>query len=233
MLKQIRLTAIVFIFVIQTGFAQVSKIEMPMLNQPMSNFSLIDHTGKQVVLSELEGKNVMLIFPRGMVSDDHWCQICHYQYAELSALEKKLSIREKYNLEVLFVLPYSSDSVTAWVNMFPEQMEIIYGWKHPDTTNISEKALNWSKKVNEILPEDFSTEKGGIEIAFPVLVDDLQMVSKGFKLYDDSKEKAPQNKPAIYILDTTGTVKFKYVSQNTFDRPPFDYLFKIIEKIVL
>lgn len=198
----------------------------------MSDFSLINHKGDQVVLSELQGKNVMLIFPRGMVSDDHWCQICHYQYADLVELEKNLNIREKYNLEVLFVLPYSKDSVAAWIEMFPKQIEIIHGWKYPDPTNISESALNWSKKAKKILPKEFSSDEGGIEMAFPILVDDKQMVSKGFKLFDEENIEAPQNKPAIYIINNEGIVNFKYVSQNTFDRPPYDYLFNIIERIV-
>ena len=232
MIKQFYLTLIGLVFFSLFLSAQ-NKIEMPQLNQAISDFSLYDNTGKQVVLSDLQGKNVMLIFPRGMVSDDHWCQICHYQYAELVELEQTKSVREKYNMEVLFVLPYSKDSVSAWIKMFPEQMKIIYDWKHPDTTNISEKALNWSKLANKVLPKDFSREEGGIATLFPIMIDDHQLVSKGFKLFDDSKEKAPQNKPAIYIIDSEGIVKFKYVSQNTFDRPPFDYLFNIMEKIVL
>ena len=233
MIKQNLLIFTILMLLFQFSNAQNGKIEMPLVDHPVSDFSLIDQNGERVVFSELQGKNVMLIFPRGMVSDDHWCQICHYQYAELVDLEKTLSIREKYNLEVLFVLPYSRDSVAAWVEMFPQQLKIIHDWKNPDTTNSSEKALNWAKLINKILPKEFNAEKGGIDILFPVLADDQQLVSKGFKLYDDTKIKAPQNEPAVYILNSEGVVKFKYVSQNTFDRPSFDYLFTIIEKIVL
>lgn len=215
------------------GFAQKLIVEMPLLEQSVSNFSLIDQTGKTIELDNLRGKNVMLVFPRGMVEDDHWCQICHYQYAELVEFEKNLSFRNKYNMEVYFVLPYSKDSVQGWINMFPKQMEIIQGWKNPDPENSTERALNWSKRARQILPKDFSAANGGIEISFPVLVDSEQVVSKGFKLFDISDPKAPQNKPAIYIIDAKGKLKFKYVSQNTFDRPPYEYLFNIIEKVVL
>lgn len=231
-MKKSFLILIVFAVIYQFTFAQEAKIEMPLLDKKMSDFSLSNQNGEQVVLSELIGKNVLLIFPRGMVSDDHWCQICHYQYAELAKLEQELKIKDKYNLEVLFVLPYSKDSVKAWVEMFPLQMEVIHGWKHPDTINISKKTLDWSEKVKQILPIDFSSEAGAIDISFPVLADEEQLVSKGFEIYDDKKKEAPQNKPAVYILNTKGELKFKYISQNTFDRPSVEYLFNIIEKIV-
>ena len=66
----------------------------------------------------LRGKNVLLIFPRGRVGD-HWCQICHYQYAELAELEEAQHFRKKNNLEVLFALPYDSAPVQHWIAMFP------------------------------------------------------------------------------------------------------------------
>jgi cytochrome oxidase Cu insertion factor (SCO1/SenC/PrrC family) len=66
--------------------------QMPVVvGQQMPDFTLSAIQGGSVTLSDLTGKNVLLIFPRGRVGD-HWCQICHYQYAELVELEKKLTL---------------------------------------------------------------------------------------------------------------------------------------------
>ena len=70
--------------------------QMPVIvGEQMPDFTLPSIQGGSVTLSGLTGKNVLLIFPRGRVGD-HWCQICHYQYAELVELEKKLNLRDKY-----------------------------------------------------------------------------------------------------------------------------------------
>ena len=110
----------------------------------MPDFTLASVQGKDVSLAGLRGKNVLLVFPRGRV-DDHWCQICHYQYAELADLESRLQLRKKYNLEILFVLPYDRATVEHWVAIFPEQMAVIEKWKNPgDPAKISpgRKALD-------------------------------------------------------------------------------------------
>lgn len=72
--------------------AQQNAINLPMIDQTVSDFRLTDQNGKTVVLSDYTGKNVMLIFPRGMVKKDYWCQICHYQYADIADLEKYLQL---------------------------------------------------------------------------------------------------------------------------------------------
>jgi peroxiredoxin len=218
-----------------TGFecqAQQNAINLPMIDQTVSDFSLTDQNGKTVELSDYTGKNVMLIFPRGMVEKDYWCQICHYQYADLADLEKTSSIREKYNLEVLFILPYSTDSVKNWIKMFPKQMEIIENWKYPkDSSNISEGERSWAKTTRELLPKKIIFDPNHIETPFSILADSQRLVSNGFKLYKTEPD-APQNIPAIYIIDKKGKLRFKYICQHTTDRPTFQYLFQIIEKMV-
>ncbi len=42
-----------------------------------------------------------------------------------------------------------------------------------------------------------------------------------------------QNIPTVYLLSPTGDVRFKYMSQITFDRPNAGYLIKILEKLIL
>jgi peroxiredoxin len=220
-------------FFFQITLAQKSKIELPMIDQPISDFKLSDQNGNEVDISNLKGKNIMLIFPRGMVKENYWCQICHYQYADLADIEQRSSIRQKYNLEVLFVLPYASDTVRNWIKMFPEQMEIINGWKYPkDSSTASEETIDWALKSRKLLPKIFKYNSENIETPFPVLADSERMVSNGFRLYK-SDLKAPQNTPAIYIIDKEGKLRFKYICQDTTDRPSFQYLFQIIEKIVI
>ena len=57
-------------------------------------------------------------------------------------------------------------------------------------------------------------------------------VSRGLDLFtlawDNSKVE--QNIPAVYLLDRDGNVRFKYLSQNTLDRPGSDDLLEILKK---
>ena len=66
------------------------------LGDTMANFTLKSYDGKTISLNDFKGKNIMLIFPRGKVGD-HWCQICHYQFAEFADIEKTENFRKKYN----------------------------------------------------------------------------------------------------------------------------------------
>jgi peroxiredoxin len=212
--------------------AQESTINLPMIDQSVSNFQLIDQNGNSVALSDFKGKNVMLIFSRGMVKENYWCQICHYQYADLADLEKSSSIRQKYNLEVLFILPYSVDTVKNWIAMFPKQMEIIDNWKYPkDSTNLTEGKIKWANTTRKLLPKKFIYSNNKIETPFPILADSGRLVSNAFKLYKN-EPNAPQNTPAIYIIDKEGKLRFKYICQDTTDRPSFQYLFQFIEKMI-
>jgi peroxiredoxin len=213
--------------------AQEKKINLPMIDQPVSDFQLMDQNGNIISLSDYKGKNVMLIFSRGMVKENYWCQICHYQYADIADLEKTSSIRQKYNLEILFILPYSTDTVKNWIRMFPKQMEIIDNWKYPkDSTNLTEGKLKWAITSRMLLPKNFIYDPEKIETPFPILADSERFVSNGFKLYKN-EPKAPQNTPAIYIIDKEGKLRFKYICQDTTDRPSFQYLFQFIEKMIL
>ena len=78
-----------------------------------------------------------------------------------------------------------------------------------------------------------SLEKGKIPTPFPILVDGERAVSKGLGIFstDWNGSKIEQNIPTVFILDKNGTVQFKYISQNTFDRPGAEYLLKFIGKL--
>jgi len=207
-------------------------IEPAALGRKMPAFSLASVQGQEVSIGSLRGKNILLIFPRGRV-DDHWCQICHYQYAELAELEKRLQLRKKYNLEILFVLPYDRATVEHWVAIFPEQMEVIEKWKNPgDPARISPGEKRWMETVRTHFPKKFVFNKENIPTPFPILIDGERTVSRGLDLFtlawDNSKVE--QNIPAVYLLDRQGNVRFKYLSQNTMDRPDSEHLLEILEK---
>ncbi|MBN2399822.1 MAG: nuclear transport factor 2 family protein [Candidatus Aminicenantes bacterium] len=202
------------------------------LGSKMSDFTMASVQGKNVSIAGLRGKNVLIIFPRGRVGD-HWCQVCHYQYAELAELEKRLQLRKKYNLEIIFVLPYDRATLEHWVEIFPEQMAVIEKWKNPgDPAKISLGAKRWMETVRLHFPKKFVFKAGNIPTPFPILIDGERTVSRGLDLFtlawDNSKVE--QNIPAVYLLDSRGTVRFKYVSQNTLDRPDGDYLLEVLKK---
>jgi peroxiredoxin len=209
-----------------------TKAQSPVtIGAEMPDFTLQSYQGKTVTLSQLKGKNVMLIFPRGKV-DDHWCQLCHYQYAELADLENNLKLREKYNLEIIFVLPYNSELVNHWVSIFPDQMAVIDKWKNPPQDgNLSDGQKSWMELIRKLLPKDFHFTKDNIPTPFPILIDSDRSLSMKLGLFTTLFDKSyvEQNIPAIYLLDKDGKVQFKYISQDTIDRPGFDYIIKIMD----
>jgi peroxiredoxin len=207
-------------------------IEPAVLGRQMPDFTLTSVQGQDVSIAGLRGRNVLIVFPRGRV-DDHWCQVCHYQYAELADLEKRLRLRKKYNLEILFVLPYDRATVEHWVAIFPEQMAVIEKWKNPgDPAKLSPGQKNWMETSRKYFPKKFVFNKEDIPTPFPILIDGERTVSRGLDLFtlawDNSRVE--QNIPAVYLLDRQGKVRFKYVSQNTLDRPGSDELLEILEK---
>ncbi|MFC1629202.1 peroxiredoxin family protein [Gemmatimonadota bacterium] len=230
MLAALCLTAGIILAVPQQSQAQTGVI----VGHQMPDFTLSTVQGGEVSISGLKGKRVLLIFPRGRVSD-HWCQICHYQYMELVALERKLRLRERYDLEILFVLPYDEEGVREWAGIFPDQMAVIEGWKNPpDPANMSQGQRGWMETARTFFPETFTFETGEDHLLFPILIDTDGTLSKEFGLFrtEWNGSAVDQNVPTIFILDGAGMVQFKYHSQDTFDRPGPDYLIRVLETLV-
>ncbi len=221
------------------AFAQQAEIKPVSVGQPMPEFALPDVRGGTLALSSLRGKNVMLIFLRGYAGPDAWCTICHYQYAEILRRELKDAVRKKYGMEVVFVLPYSADVVRKWLDILPAQLEKIKGWKYPaDTAALDEagkKRMERSRMIFplDILPKDIQDASGKTPEPFPVLVDAERTVSKGLGLFmtEWGGSKVDQNVPTTYLIDKAGTVRFKYFSQSTVDRPGYAELFRQLEMI--
>ena len=178
-------------------------------------------------MSQLKGRAVIVVFPRGKVADDdgsnsHWCQLCHYQYAELAELEKTTSFRSALNAEVLFVLPYSGDEVREWVSIIPKQVATVDRWR--------QQVKAW----RDLLPRPVAFSGGTGATPFPILCDADQAVSKRLGLFtlEWDRAKVEQNVPAVFVIDRAGVIRFKYVSQNTFDRPSASYLVQVIQRLV-
>jgi peroxiredoxin len=68
---------------------------------------------------------------------------------------------------------------------------------------------------------------------FPILIDAERKLSKGLGIFSTewSGSKVDQNIPSVYIIDKNGMLKFKYIGQNTWDRPSYENLFKILKLI--
>ena len=216
------------------SFAQEQEIKPVVVEQPMPDFTLPTYQGDTVTLSKLKGKNVLILFPRGYAAEGRWCTICNYRYAELVELEKAAGIREKYNTEILVVLPYSKEIVQAWLDSFPEQLEKIRTWKNPpDPDKLDEAGKQRTARSKVIFPKDIIWEKGEVPAPFPILIDAERKVSKGLGLFatEWSGSKVDQNIPSVYVVDKNGVLQFKYIGQNTFDRPGYEYLIKVLAAV--
>ena len=203
-----------------------------LIEQPMPDFTLPAYQGGTVTLSRLKGKNVMIVFPRGWAAENHWCTICNYKYVELAQLEKALDFRRKYDVEVLVIFPYDGETVKAWVEALPAQLESINAAKHPaDPSKLDEAGKRRMERSRLFYPKDLSLEKGEVLAPFPVLIDADRTVSGALGLFrtEWSGSKVDQNIPSVFIVDKDGVLQFKYIGQNTLDRPSVDYLFKVLD----
>lgn len=219
-----------------TLFSQNSGIKVGIVGQPFSDFTLKTGQGNIVSMHELKGKNILIIVPRGKYADNSWCSICNYQYADFAEIELNQNVKKKYNLEILYLFPYGKDVYNEWVSDFKNEMGKIETWKNPaDTINLTEEQRNWMMFTRKLFPKSFDFSGTDIPLPLPVLLDEKQEVSKGLDISRTEWDgaKTLQNIPAIYIIDKEGILRFKYISQNTYDRPSPEYVFEFLSKIVL
>jgi peroxiredoxin len=213
-------------------FSQESRPMPAMLEQPVPDFTLPAYQGGTVTLSSLRGKNVMIVFPRGLAAEGHWCTICNYAYADLLDIEKTEEMRKKFDLEILYVFPYGKDLIQQWLDVLPEQLDKIKTWKNPaEADKQDEKVKGRMEIARKGFPKDLSTEKGKIPVPFPILMDEDRKVTKGLGLFttDWGGSKIDQLIPAVFVIDKQGILCFKYISQNTWDRPNWEYMKRVLE----
>ena len=214
--------------------AQEPRVRPVLLGDEMPDFTLPAYQGGEVTLSKLRGKNVMIVFPRGFAAEGRWCTICNYKYGELVDLEKTEHLRQKYDLEILYVFPYGKDIVKQWVDVLPEQMDKIKTWKNPpEPEKLDEKGKARLEMVQKGFPKDLSFEKENVPVPFPLLIDEDQELTKGLGLFmtEWSGSKVGQLVPSVFVLDKEGVLQFKYVGQNTWDRPSWEYMERVLEVV--
>jgi peroxiredoxin len=221
--------------ILTSGLAQNENVKPGILGEKFSNFTLWTYQGQQLSMKDLLGKNVLFIVSRGKYKDNAWCTICHYQYAEFADQELTNHIRQKYNLEIVFLLPYIKDTIVNWEKAFPKEMESVEKWKNPaKPDSLTPKQKEWMIFARTHYPNKFDFTGKKVPLPLPVLMDDKQEVSKGLDVFrmEWGGTKTMQDIPAVFIIDKEGILRFKYVSQNTVDRPTTSYILNFIEKML-
>lgn len=213
------------------AFSFTSIIAQPaMLEKQMADFTMPSIDGKNVSLSDYKGKNVLLVFPRGYAAEGRWCSICNYQYAQLLELEKRT--KGKFDLQILYIFPYSEETTQKWIDSFPEQLALIEDMKNPkDESDASKRRAEFARSY---FTEKYEFKKGEVPTPFPILIDSSRAVSKSLRLFmsEWGGSKVDQNIPAVFLIDKNGILKFKYVGQSTTDRPGVNYLIKVMESLL-
>jgi len=212
--------------------SQEPEIKPALLEQPMPDFTLPAYQGGSVSLSSLKGKNIMVVFPRGYAAEGRWCTICNYKYAELVEFEKAEQLRKKFDLEILYVLPYTKETIQKWLDDLPAQLDKIKTWKNPsEADRQDEKVKARMEMARRGFPKELSVEKGNVPVPFPILIDEDKKVTKGLGLFtaDWGGSKVDQLIPSVFVIDKEGILRFKYIGQTTWDRPSWEYMKKILE----
>jgi peroxiredoxin len=230
------LTAIALAAILSSlpALAQEPQAKPALLDQPVPDFTLPAFQAGTVTLSALKGKNVMIVFPRGWAAEGHWCTICNYMYADLIDVEKSDQLRKKFDLEILYVMPYGKDTVQQWIDALPDQLDKIKAWKNPpEADRQDEKVKARMEMARKGFPKDLSAEKGKVPTPFPILMDEDRKVTRGLGLFmtEWSGSKVDQLIPTVFVIDKQGILRFKYISQNTWDRPSWDYMKRVLEVV--
>ncbi len=234
-MKNFIMTVLFFLFLAWPKlFSQNESVKIGIVGDKFSDFTLKTYQGNLVSTEDLRGKNILIISSRGKYTSDIWCGICFYQYAELADLEITQKIREKYNMEILFLLPYNLDTLKSWEKNLPGGLAYIEKAKNPaDLSALNEKQKGWVEFVKAHFPKSFNYPDNKIPLVLPVLADEKQEVSGGLDLMrtEWGGTQVLQNIPAVYIIDKDGILRFKYIGQSTQDRPSSEYILKMIESL--
>ncbi len=216
----------------RTISAQAPAIQPVTVGSPMPDFTLPAYQGGTVMLSALRGKTIILVFPRGYAAPGAWCHVCNYQHSELVEYEAKEQFRKKANVEILFVLPYAREAIADWIDKYPQQLADLEAWKNPpDPSKLDEAGRQRMESARKYYAKTFRATRGQVPTPFPLLVDADRAVSRGLGLFTTewSGSKVDQNVPTVFVIDPAGVVQFKYLSQNTRDRPGLDHLVSVVE----
>ena len=232
-LPLVPLLALIFVFGPPHDLdAQAQPLRPVTVGSPMPDFTLPVFQGGEITVSELKGKNVMIVFPRGLSRPGSWCHICPYQHSEFVEYEAQTGWQSRANLEILYLLPYSQEMVGEWIDAYPQLLQDIEDGKNPpNLESLDDAGRSRVERSKQIYPKTFTATRGQVPIPFPILVDADRTVSEGLGFFttDWSGSDAEQNVPTILIIDAEGILQFKYMSQNTVDRPPLEYLVQVVD----
>ncbi len=211
--------------------AQAAPLRPVTVGSPMPDFTLPAYQGGEVTLSDLLGKTVVLIFPRGRSGPGSWCHVCNYQHQELVEYEARNALRRRANLEILFVLPYDGEEIDGWIEAYPQQLQDLEDWRSPpDPDNLDAAGRRRMQLAKGYFPRSFTASPETVPGPFPILIDGDRTVSGGLGFFTDEwgGSQVEQNVPTVLIVGSDGVLRFKYISQNTLDRPPLEYLLEVI-----
>ena len=227
--------AALFIGLLFSVSAAAPQIRTATLGDPIGDLTLPSFQRQDISFSSLIGKNIVLIFTRGLYALKSWCHVCPHPYVDFADFDQKTGFRKNLYAEILFVLPYDRAKVGEWVDAIPGLLADIESWRNPsDPQNMTNSQKRRKRMVLKYFPKSYTFEKGKVPLPFPILIDAERKLSKGLDLFrtEWSGSKAPQNVPAVYVIDKAGIVRFKYISQNTFDRPGPEYIENILRYLV-
>jgi peroxiredoxin len=213
---------------------QKKPLDLAVIGEPLKDFALPIYQGGEFKLSEEAGKNVLLVFPRGYYDKDIWCDICAYEYLDLVDEFHNKKLAEKYNLEVVIILPYDTSTIRQWLYDLPEVYESLESGKHLADTLTNEKAMTWVHFANKHYPKTVTIKKGETPRPFKILSDEKHELSERLDIFRTEwwGTTVNQNMPTFILLNKNGTVVFKYISQHTIDRPTMGYLTTIMDVLI-
>lgn len=227
------LITFIIIYLSINSFSQKKPLDLAIVGEPLKDFNLPVYQGGDFQLSDEKGKNILMVFPRGYYDQDVWCDICAYEYLDLVDVFYNNKLAEKYNLDLVFVLPYSDSTIKKWLMDMTEVYESLEAGKHLADTLTNEKSMTWVHFANKHYPKKFSIRRGETPQPFKILSDEKHELSERLDIFRTEwwGTKVDQNMPTFILLDTSGRVVFKYISQHTIDRPTSDYLLKIMDAL--
>jgi len=228
------LITLIIICLNTNSFPQKKPLDLAVIGEPLKDFSLAIYQGGEFQLSTEKGKNVLLVFPRGYYDKDIWCDICAYEYLDLVDEFHNNKLAEKYNLDLVIILPYDKNTIDKWLIDLPEVYESLEAGKHLADTLTNEKAMTWVRFANEHYPKTFALLNEETPKPFKILMDEKHELSERLEIFRIEwwGTKVEQNLPTFILLDTDGKVVFKYISQHTIDRPSSGYLIKIMDALI-
>jgi len=214
--------------------SQKKPLDLAILEEPLKDFRLPVYQGGDFQLSAEKGKNVLLVFPRGYYYKDIWCDICAYEYLDLVDEFHNNKLTEKYNLDLVIILPYDKSTIEKWLIDLPEVYASLEAGKHLADTLTNDKAMTWVHFANKHYPKTFTLLNEETPQPFKILMDEKHELSERLEIFRTEwwGTKVEQNLPTFILLDTDGKVVFKYISQHTIDRPTSGYLIKIMDALI-